>query len=182
MEINPSINDLYKQIIKQLSDQQISTKDNKELIKNLIGKQVSEDINKSHRDSTTFGDRLADKIAAFTGSWKFIIGFFVFFIVWVVINTVVITTDMFDPYPFNLLNLVLSSLCSVQSLVIIISQNRQTNKDRMVASNDYLLNVKHELISEDIYHKLETLITQQQKNTEVIESTLDLIKNEIENK
>ncbi len=111
----------------------------------------------------TFGQRLADKIAAFGGSWNFIIifGFFIFF--WMGINVWFLTSGAFDPYPFILLNLILSSLAALQAPVIMMSQNRQEEKDRERAKQDYMVNLKSELEIRMLHEKLDHLIVHQQQ-------------------
>ncbi|MDK1286445.1 DUF1003 domain-containing protein [Pseudoalteromonas umbrosa] len=103
-------------------------------------------INESFHDELTFGQRMADKVAEFGGSWRFIIIFVSIMIFWVVLNTVWLTQEeAFDPYPFILLNLVLSTLAAVQAPIIMMSQNRQTSKDRLAFSKSYEVNLKSEL-------------------------------------
>ncbi|GAW40372.1 hypothetical protein SH203_00770 [Brevundimonas sp. SH203] len=105
---------------------------------------ISEDINETFADHQTFGERLADRVAAFGGSWPFIIGFGVFLALWTITN-VLLRKEAFDPYPFIFLNLVLSMLAAVQAPVIMMSQNRQAAKDRLDAGNDYQVNLKAEI-------------------------------------
>lgn len=92
----------------------------------------------------TFGEKLADQVASFGGSWKFIILFFTLLVVWIIINSIAFLMKPFDPYPFILLNLILSCLASIQAPIIMMSQNRQEVKDRLRAENDYKINLKAE--------------------------------------
>jgi uncharacterized membrane protein len=106
----------------------------------------------------TFGERVADRVAAFGGSWRFIISFGIVLLGWILINSVwLIRTPPFDPYPFILLNLVLSCLAALQAPVIMMSQNRQEAKDRQRAQNDYLINLKAELEIRSLHQKLDAL-------------------------
>lgn len=143
--------------------------DNKEkLIHSYIDKKVSKNINEEHKDSLTFGDRMADKLADYAGSWSFIFTFGFLLIVWMVINSVALIKH-FDPYPFILLNLVLSCLAAIQAPIIMMSQNRQEAKDRLRAQNDYEVNLKAELIIEDLHTKADKIIENQEKILKLLE-------------
>ncbi|MCK0135135.1 DUF1003 domain-containing protein [Arenibacter sp. S6351L] len=111
----------------------------------------------------SFGQRLADKVASFGGSWRFIILFGIFIIIWMVINIVFLLDKGFDPYPFILLNLILSCLAALQAPVIMMSQNRQEEKDRERAKQDYMVNLKAELEIRILHEKLDHLIMHQQQ-------------------
>ena len=119
----------------------------------------------------TRGDRIADKVSEIAGSWGFIIGFSSFLIIWVIINSVVLQEgSQMDPYPFILLNLVLSCLAALQAPVIMMSQNRQAAKDSLRNQNDYRTDLKSELILEDLHVKMEEIIRNQKKILKYIES------------
>jgi uncharacterized membrane protein len=111
----------------------------------------------------TYGQRLADKIATFGGSWKFIIIFGVFILFWIFSNIVFLINKGFDPYPFILLNLILSCLAALQAPVIMMSQNRQEEKDRDRAKQDYMVNLKSELEIRMLHEKIDHLIIHQQQ-------------------
>lgn len=138
---------------------------------------TSENINDAYDEQTTFGQRLADKIAAFGGSWAFIITFFAILIGWMLVNTLVLGHRAYDPYPFILLNLVLSSLAALQAPVIMMSQNRQEERDRLRAENDYNVNLKAELEIRSLHDKIDhimiqkwnTLITMQEMQLRILE-------------
>jgi uncharacterized membrane protein len=127
---------------------------------------VSRNINIDMEKSSTFGERLADRVAEIGGSWGFIIGFAVFIALWSVVNTVLLATHAFDPYPFIFLNLTLSMLAAVQAPLILMSQNRAAARDRLVANHDYEVNLKaeieiaalHEKLDEIRAHELATMI------------------------
>ncbi len=106
----------------------------------------------------TVGQKVADKVAAFGGSWKFIILFGVFILFWILINIYIFLNKGFDPYPFILLNLILSCLAALQAPVIMMSQNRQEEKDRERAKKDYMINLKSELEIRMLHEKLDHLI------------------------
>ena len=109
----------------------------------------------------TLGQRLADRIATFGGSWTFLISFFSFLLVWIAVNVFVIAARPFDPYPFILLNLILSCLAAIQAPVIMMSQNRQEAKDRIRAEHDYKINLKAELEIRHLHEKMDHLLMQQ---------------------
>lgn len=111
---------------------------------------------------TSFSERVADRVAAFGGSWQFIIVFVSFLIAWATIN-ILLLKKAFDPYPFILLNLFLSALAAVQAPVIMMSQNRKEEKDRRRAINDYLINLKAEIEIRNMHQKLDLLIVEQMK-------------------
>jgi uncharacterized membrane protein len=111
----------------------------------------------------TFGQIVADRVAAFGGSWKFIIFFGVFILLWILANIYILLNKGFDPYPFILLNLILSCLAALQAPVIMMSQNRQEEKDRERAKKDYMINLKSELEIRMLHEKLDHLIMHQQE-------------------
>lgn len=114
----------------------------------------------SGKDKYTLGQRAADTIAKFAGSWAFIFSFTGILIVWMVVN-VLLASKAFDPYPFILLNLVLSCVAAIQAPLIMMSQNRQEEKDRRRAENDYKVNLKTEIMIEDLYDKINAVLTRQ---------------------
>ena len=114
----------------------------------------------SGKDKYTLGQRAADPIAKFAGSWAFIFSFTGILIVWMVVN-VLLASKAFDPYPFILLNLVLSCVAAIQAPLIMMSQNRQEEKDRRRAENDYKVNLKTEIMIEDLYDKINAVLTRQ---------------------
>jgi len=115
----------------------------------------------------TFGQHIADKVADFGGSWTFIIAFGVFLVIWICLNIFWLANKGFDPYPFILLNLILSSLAAIQAPVIMMSQNRQEDKDRERGKKDYMINLKSELEIRMLHEKIDHLIISQQQ--EVLE-------------
>ncbi|MEM7790491.1 MAG: DUF1003 domain-containing protein [Verrucomicrobiota bacterium] len=123
------------------------------------GQTIAENANEEFEEQLTFGQRVADRIAAFGGSWPFIILFFILLVSWMTINTVYITSDeAFDPYPFILLNLVLSSLAAFQAPVIMMSQNRQTVKDRIEVEKNYQMSLKTDLEIIRLHQKMDLIL------------------------
>ncbi|MDR3706017.1 MAG: DUF1003 domain-containing protein [Paludibacteraceae bacterium] len=126
---------------------------------------------------TTYGQRIADKVASFGGSWTFIISFTVFLILWICLNAFWLANRGFDPYPFILLNLILSSIAALQAPVIMMSQNRQEDKDRERAKKDYMVNLKSELEIRMLHEKIDHLIiNQQQEVIDMQKTQLEIIK------
>ncbi len=124
----------------------------------------------------SLGERLADKIATFGGSWIFLICFALFLLIWIVINTVVMATRPADPYPFILLNLILSCLAAIQAPIIMMSQNRQEAKDRLRSQYDYQINLKAELEIRHLHEKIDHLLSHQwDRLAQIQEIQLDLL-------
>ena len=122
---------------------------------------LSENIGKEFEQELTFGERLSDKIASFGGSWTFILVFFAVLMIWIVINGVILATRAFDPYPFILMNLILSCLAAIQAPIIMMSQNRAEARDRARAENDYKVNLKAELEIRHLHEKIDHLLRKQ---------------------
>jgi uncharacterized membrane protein len=122
---------------------------------------LSENIGKEFDQELTFGERLSDRIASFGGSWTFIIIFGAVLFVWIVLNTIVLATRAFDPYPFILMNLILSCLAALQAPIIMMSQNRAEARDRARAENDYKVNLKAELEIRHLHEKIDHLLRKQ---------------------
>jgi uncharacterized membrane protein len=147
---------------------------------------LSENIEEEADTQLSFGQRLADHVASFGGSWTFIISFFLFIVVWILINIWYLAKKPFDAYPFILLNLILSCLASIQAPIIMMSQNRQEQKDRKRAEHDYKINLKAELeiklLSEKIDHLLvnqnKKLLEIQELQTDYLEDLMKVLKKE----
>ena len=126
----------------------------------------------------TLGQRAADKIARFAGSWAFIFSFTGVLVLWMAVNTL-LAVQAFDPYPFILLNLVLSCVAAIQAPLIMMSQNRQEEKDRRRAENDYKVNLKTEIMIEDLYDKINAMLAKQAAlEKRLAEQTPEAEKNE----
>ena len=138
---------------------------------------ISENLEKEFTANLTFGEKLSDKIASFGGSWKFIITFGTIIFFWILINTYFLLAKSFDPYPFILLNLVLSCLAALQAPVIMMSQNRQESRDRNRAEQDYKINLKSELELRQLHQKVDHLLIQQwERMTEIQEMQLEILE------
>lgn len=139
VEDRGELSSLEKEVIESLKDHDL----------------IAENINQQFEERLTFGQRISDKIAKFGGSWAFIISFIMAMIFWMTLNVIGLWKQPFDPYPFILLNLVLSCLAALQAPIIMMSQNRQAMKDRMQADDDYRVNLKAELEIRHIHAKLD---------------------------
>ena len=124
------------------------------------------------------GQKISDKVAKFGGSWRFIITFAILLSIWIIFNTFITLKFRFDPYPFILMNLILSSIAALQAPIIMMSQNRQEEKDRMMNENDYLINLKAEMQIRSLHQKIDLLLEEQIKTLfESQKSQLDMLKN-----
>lgn len=148
------------ELIRELITSTDEDMDDNDLMNALITQKVSANINAKTQDST--GQRAADAVAGFAGSWAFIFSFIGVMILWIIVNTVM-ATKAFDAYPFILLNLVLSCIAAIQAPMIMMSQNRQEEKDRMRAENDYLVNLKSEIVIDDLYSKVDAILKNQEE-------------------
>lgn len=141
------LNELEKTVIKSLKN------------KHTVLPQLEDDALQ-----ITFGQKIADKVAEFGGSWTFILSFLFFLVLWICLNAFILLNKGFDPYPFILLNLILSCIAALQAPVIMMSQNRQEEKDRMRAKNDYMVNLKSELEIRMLHEKIDHLIMHQEQS------------------
>lgn len=175
------MNKRKREIVNMLLHQKLDTTDEEELIDMLIDSPIAVDIDKQEAQNLTFGEKLADKFSAIAGSWAFILVFIIFLLSWIIINAVVLKNDAIDPYPFILLNLVLSCIAAIQAPIIMMSQNREAKKDSLRNQNDYKTDLKSELILEDLHHKMETLINNQNRIINMYEKALKEEKNKQNN-
>lgn len=153
-----------KKIVKELLDLTDREFTDEELIHELISTKVT----KRSEQRLSFGQRASDAVAKFAGSWAFIFSFIAVMVIWMVLN-VILASRAFDAYPFILLNLVLSCIAAVQAPLIMMSQNRQEAKDRERAENDYKVNLKSELIVDDLHKKLDLVLENQKKITRMLD-------------
>lgn len=163
---NGNISSIEKEVLNSIAD------------KDILSKNISEEMERN----LSFGERLADGIAKFGGSWAFISIFGIFLFFWMIINIFLITVHPFDPYPFILLNLILSCLAAIQAPIIMMSQNRQEDKDRQRALHDYQVNLKAELEIRLLNDKVDHLLLQHgQRMMEIQQIQIELME-EISNK
>lgn len=161
-----------KEIVQMLlKNSSLDEADEDELIDLLIDQPISIDVDKQEEAKMTFGDKAADKVSEIAGSWGFVLGFSFFLVAWVIINGIVLTEGSeIDPYPFILLNLVLSCIAALQAPIIMMSQNRQAAKDSLRNQNDYRTDLKSELILEELHNQMEEILRNQRKILRVLEA------------
>ena len=154
---NQSQDQLKKMFLEKL---ETFTRQENEFIRRVMERRhVTRNINREFDEQLTFGQKLADNVAKFGGSWTFIIIFALILVMWVILNSVILAgyQNAFDPYPYILLNLFLSMLASIQAPIIMMSQNRLAAKDRLDAAHDYEVNLKAEMEIETLHQKLDEL-------------------------
>ncbi len=161
------------EIVKMLLNSNIDAKDEEELLNLLVDQPISIDVDKEQDSKKTFGDIVADKLSEIAGSWTFIICFTLFLLSWIIINGIVLKEKAFDEYPFILLNLLLSCIAALQAPIIMMSQNRQAKKDSMRHQNDYRVDLKSELILEELHDKIDAILIKQEQ----LEKTLNNLEN-----
>jgi uncharacterized membrane protein len=154
------LSDLEKAVIESLASHEI----------------LSMHVDQEYESKLTLGQRLSDRIASFGGSWKFIIIFSCIMVLWISVNSLFLAFKPFDPYPYILLNLILSCLAAIQAPIIMMSQNRQEAKDRLRSSHDYQINLKAELEIRQLHQKLDHLLSRQwERLVEIQEVQLELL-------
>lgn len=164
-----------KEIVKMLlRNNELAEQDEEELLDLLVDQPIAIDVDKQEEAKMTFSDRVADKVSEICGSWLFIIIFMLFLIGWIILNTVILTTEKsIDPYPYILLNLVLSCVSALQAPIIMMSQNRQAAKDSLRNQNDYRTDLKSELILESLHDHINDVIKNQKKIIKLLEENTD---------
>ena len=160
-------NSRKEKLVKQLLNKDFDVTDEDELIEMLLDNPTAIDSDKEEDERRTMGDKLADKVTEIAGSWGFIVGFCIFLIVWMIINTIMIVK--FDEYPFILLNLILSCIAALQAPIIMMSQNRAAKKDSLRSLNDYKTDLKSELILEVLHEQMRDLQSNQKKILKLLE-------------
>src|SRR5437762_10773260 len=158
------LGEFRKDYVKEVLEEEIGELSalDQEVVESLEQHEIlSADISSQFERKLTFGERLSDHIAEFGGSWKFLITFGAIILVWIAGNAVLLATRPFDPYPFILLNLILSCLAAVQAPIIMMSQNRAESRDRLRAENDYKINLKAELEIRHLHEKIDHLLRRQ---------------------
>ena len=156
-----------KEIVEMLLKKNLESNDEEELINMLIDEPIAVDTDKQSDINRSFGDKVADKITEVAGSWNFIIGMIIFLLLWILLNIYVLENA--DPYPFILLNLLLSCIAALQAPIIMMSQNREAKKDRLRSSNDYKTDLKSELILEELHRKMDEILKNEKTILEYID-------------
>ena len=178
------LNDFRKKYLSQLMNRQIGELSKlEETVLNAMSDRSTLADKPIEEESTglTLGQRMADKVAAFGGSWSFIGTFLMFMAIWISSNVYLLANKAFDPYPFILLNLILSCIAALQAPIIMMSQNRQEEKDRERAKKDYMINLKSELEIRLLHEKIDHLIIhQQQELLEIQQLQIDMMNDILE--
>jgi uncharacterized membrane protein len=163
--------DLEKTLLGKPLDK-LTSSERKVLKKARERRTVSTNAGEDFLAGASFGQRLADGIARVGGSWSFIIGFLLFLAAWVILNTVILATRPIDAYPFIFLNLLLSMVAAIQAPIIMMSQNRQAERDRFMAAKDYEINLKAEIEVLALHHKIDEQVLKELRDTRVEIETL----------
>jgi uncharacterized membrane protein len=166
-------------INKMLSDEKKHLEKLHKIVKDSIDAEelLIHNLSNPEKENLSFSDKLSDKVAFFGGSWKFIISFFIVLTIWIIFNVLAIGVYKFDPYPFILMNLILSCIAALQAPIIMMSQNRQEEKDRKRSENDYLINLKAEMQIRSLNQKIDLLLEEQIKTLfETQEKQFELLK------
>ncbi|MDI9311048.1 MAG: DUF1003 domain-containing protein [Limnohabitans sp.] len=152
-------------IDKLLADEEKNSENLHKIVKEAIDAEelIIHNLSNPVAENLNFGQRISDNIALFGGSWKFIIAFFIVLTIWIIFNVIAIGGYKFDPYPFILMNLILSCIAALQAPIIMMSQNRQEEKDRKRSENDYLINLKAEMQIRSLNQKMDLLLEKQIK-------------------
>lgn len=158
-----------KDIVKMLLNKNLEVEDEEQLIEILFDEPIAIDVDKQAKENERFGDKVADKITEIAGSWGFIILFVCFLISWIIIN--IYWVDDLDPYPFILLNLVLSCVAALQAPVIMMSQNRAAKKDTLRGKQDFKTDLKSELLLEELHSEMAKLKANQNKILKILSET-----------
>ncbi len=154
-------------IVKMLLNKNLEIEDEAQLLDLLVDQPIAIDVDKEDEKNKKIGDKVADKLTEVAGSWTFILGFTLFLILWIIFNLFVLK-DL-DPYPFILLNLVLSCIAALQAPIIMMSQNREAKREVLRNQNDYKTDLKSELILEELHDKMENILKNQQKIMNALE-------------
>lgn len=171
MEKRKTKKDIVKMLLKS---SELEAQDEEELLDLLVEQPIAIDVDKQEAQKMSFGDKAADKVSEIAGSWAFVLGFMLFLIIWIIINTfILIDEGAPDPFPYVLLNLVLSCIAAIQAPIIMMSQNRQAAKDSLRNQNDYRTDLKSELILESLHDHINEVLSNQKKIIKLLEDDSD---------
>lgn len=171
MEKRKTKKDIVKMLLK---NSELEAQDEEELLDLLVEQPIAIDVDKQEAQKMSFGDRAADKVSEIAGSWAFVLGFLLFLIVWIIINTFILMDEGApDPFPYVLLNLVLSCIAAIQAPIIMMSQNRQAAKDSLRNQNDYRTDLKSELILESLHDHINEVLKNQKRIIKLLEDDND---------
>lgn len=161
-----------RKIVQMILHQNLEKQDKEDIIDLLADSSIAIDVDKEEERNLTFAEKAADKISEIAGSWTFIFISIIFLIGWMIINTFILKDKEIDPYPYILLNLILSCISALQAPIIMMSQNRASKKDSLRNQNDYKIDLKSELLLEDLHHKVEVLIVNQNRLLNILDRAI----------
>lgn len=161
-----------RKIVQMILHQNLEKQDKEDIIDLLADSSVAIDVDKEEERNLTFAEKMADKISEIAGSWTFIFISIIFLVGWMIINTFILKDKEIDPYPYILLNLILSCISALQAPIIMMSQNRASKKDSLRNQNDYKIDLKSELLLEDLHHKVEVLINNQNRLLNILDKAI----------
>lgn len=161
-----------RKIARMILNQNLEKQDKEDIIDLLADSSIAIDVDKEEEQNLTFSEKMADKISEIAGSWTFIFISVIFLITWMIVNTILLKENKIDPYPFILLNLILSCISALQAPIIMMSQNRASKKDSLRNQNDYKIDLKSELLLEDLHHKIEVLLNNQNRLLNILEKSI----------
>ena len=161
-----------RKIARMILNQNLEKQDKEDIIDLLADSSMAIDVDKEEEQNLTFSEKMADKISEIAGSWTFIFISVIFLITWMIVNTIILKENQIDPYPFILLNLILSCISALQAPIIMMSQNRASKKDSLRNQNDYKVDLKSELLLEDLHHKIEVLLNNQNRLLNILERSI----------
>ena len=161
-----------RKIARMILNQNLEKQDKEDIIDLLADSSIAIDVDKEEEQNLTFSEKMADKISEIAGSWTFIFISVIFLITWMIVNTIILKENQIDPYPFILLNLILSCISALQAPIIMMSQNRASKKDSLRNQNDYKIDLKSELLLEDLHHKIEVLLNNQNRLLNILERSI----------
>ena len=161
-----------RKIVQMILHQNLEKDEKEDIIDLLADSSIAIDVDKEEERNLTFSEKAADKISEIAGSWTFIFISIIFLIGWMIINTFILKDKEIDPYPYILLNLILSCISALQAPIIMMSQNRASKKDSLRNQNDYKIDLKSELLLEDLHHKVEVLINNQNRLLNILDKAI----------
>ena len=161
-----------RKIVQMILHQTLEKDEKEDIIDLLADSSIAIDVDKEEERNLTFSEKMADKISEIAGSWTCIFISLFFLIGWMIINTYILKDKEIDPYPYILLNLILSCISALQAPIIMMSQNRASKKDSLRNQNDYKIDLKSELLLEDLHHKVEILINNQNRLLNILDKAI----------
>ena len=161
-----------RKIVRMILNQNLEKEEKDDIMDLLADTSIAIDVDKEEEKNLTKAEKAADKISEIAGSWSFIFISIIFLIGWMFINSFILKENEIDPYPYILLNLILSCISALQAPIIMMSQNRASKKDSLRNQNDYKIDLKSELLLEDLHHKVEVLIVNQNRLLNILDRAI----------